>query len=162
MLKIDPKKINHIVFDHDGTLVDTNGNGQLYPGILDLLDKLGLEGLKLYVWTARTRHSTVEFLRSLDIITRFEDLYCSTDSYPKPDAEGLKEMLGNVDPSTVVIIGDSMSDIYGASNYGAHSIGVCWASEGDSYHKQVLLDAGAEEVASTVVECETKIFKLIR
>ena len=162
MLKIDPKNVEHIVFDHDGTLVDTNGQGRMYPGVWEMLDELGQRGVKLYVWTARTRHSTVEFLKSLDIITRFEELYCSTDSYPKPDVEGLKEMLGDVDPRSVVVVGDSMADMAGSSNFGSHSIGVTWATSNDSRHRQALFDAGAKHVAATVKECKEKIFELIK
>lgn len=44
--------------------------------IAEFLDELSQNDVKLYVWTARSRFSTVEFLKSLGIIGRFEQLHC--------------------------------------------------------------------------------------
>ncbi len=163
MKKNTSKNVKHIVFDHDGTLVDTSGSRELYPGIVHMLESLGTEEVKLYVWTARTRFSTVEFLKSLGIISRFEQLCCSTDSDPKPSSVGLRDMLGDdVEPKSVVVVGDSMADIIGATNFGARSIGALWASDGDKKHRQVLLECGADYLASSTSECEEKLIELIR
>ncbi|MCO4752950.1 MAG: HAD family hydrolase [Bacteriovoracaceae bacterium] len=163
MQKITSKNVKHIVFDHDGTLVDAGGSRQLYPGIEHMLERLDKEDVKLYVWTARTRFSTVEFLKSLGIISRFEQLCCSTDSDPKPSSVGLRDMLGDdVEPKSVVVVGDSMADILGASNFGARSIGALWVSNGDRKHRQVLLECGADQLATTASECEEKLIELIR
>lgn len=165
--KIRPIQIRHVVFDHDGTLVDVMKTKALYPGIEELLDNLCRQGLSLYVWTARTRFSTVEFLKSLGIINRFDQLHCSTDGETKPSTEGLSEMLENVDPATVLVVGDSFADMLGAKNFGAYALGAVWASEelkesgGQTRHGESLLDSGADSLAFSVRECESKILEMI-
>lgn len=157
-------KIKHIVFDHDGTLVDPSGQGRLYEGVECLLEDLTQNGVKLYVWTARTRFSTVEFLKSLGIIGRFELLSCSTDCEPKPCLEGLREMLPDIDPASVLMVGDGFADVIGAKNFGSQVIGAVWASpqgEERSEHSRALSELGASFVADSVPECATIINGLI-
>lgn len=157
------KKVQHIVFDHDGTLVDTNQTKSLYSGIENLLEELSQKGVKLYVWTARERFSTVEFLKSLGIISRFEELSCSTDCAPKPNKEGLLDMLGQADPSTVIVVGDSGTDMVGAKNYGARSIAALWSVPQDYVERRASeMDRyGADFMARTVEDCKKQIFELI-
>lgn len=154
------KKIRHIVFDHDGTLVDVDGSKALFSGISELLDELSQIDVKLYVWTARTRFSTVEFLKSLGIIGRFEQLHCSTDPCPKPETQGLSDMLDGAAPSSVVVVGDSFADMIGAKNYGAYAIAALWA-DGSPQHRQSLMESGADCLAATVGECKEKIFEIL-
>lgn len=159
------KKIAHVVFDHDGTLVDTSRTGELYSGILEMLEQLNQNGVKLYVWTARSRYSTVEFLKSLGIISRFEQLRCSTDADPKPCASGLADMLGNPDPTSVIVVGDSFTDIAGAKSFGALSIGALWDSQDGQdrrRHRETLQECGANFLADSVEECRLKILELTK
>src|SRR5690554_1574913 len=91
-------QLQHIVFDHDDTLVDPSGGGKLFEGVGEMLERLEESGAKLYVWTARPRPSTVEFLRTLGIINRFELLSCGYENEPKPSASGLADILFDVEP----------------------------------------------------------------
>ena len=70
----------HIVFDHDGTLVNTDISPySLFPGMKDLLVDLKAFGFELYIWTARPRRSVLESTKKLDIIHFFSELYCYDD-----------------------------------------------------------------------------------
>lgn len=98
----------------------------LYPGISELLEKLKSE-YNLYVWTARDRRSTLFILKDLGIAKYFLDFSCVDDPVsPKPMPDGISHMLGEVDRSKVVVIGDSPGDLRGASAFGAKSIAACW------------------------------------
>jgi len=156
-----PNKIKHVVFDHDGTLVDMENGLVLFPNIEKLLNALNDNGIKIYVWTARDRHSTINILKSLDILPIFEDISTATDSYHKPDPEALRFMLGGVDPRDVIHVGDSGGDMDGAKKYGAVAIGAIW-DDPSARHKTYLEEYGADHVVGSVEECEKLIMKLIR
>ena len=148
--------MNHIVFDHDGTLVDTSltksAQPRLYTGIYQLLTELKQLNVKIYLWTARGRASTVQILKSLEIIGFFEDISTATDCTPKPSCDGLALMLNEIPKESIIMIGDSMGDIHGAKDYGIKSMGVSWASE-DPRHTKMLKDNGASVVCESVNEC---------
>ena len=140
----------HIVFDCDGTLVDTSQSlYKLYDGIRDLLEQLDSSHF-LYVWTARDRASTQRIFKELSISHFFEGIYTSDDTYPKPLMKGLMELLGPVDKSLVWVIGDTTHDIFGAKNYGAKSIGACWNSNVNPVN---LKQSGAEFIAMKPIDC---------
>lgn len=142
----------NIVFDHDGTLVDTDRTGSLFPGIYDLIHELNDESTNLYVWTARNRASTVEFLKSLGIIGEFEDIHTATNALPKPIIEGLIGMLPeNFDPQKTIVIGDSYTDMIGGKKIGAKALGVCWAHT-SLEQKHILKEFGADQLFDEVSE----------
>lgn len=153
--------LKHIVFDHDGTLVDTSKAPSLFKGMHKLLQDLKEQGIKIYVWTARDRHSTVEILKSLDIIALFEDISCGNDCATKPSPEGLESMLFGVDKDKIAVIGDSPSDIAGAKNFGVLGIAAFWCYEGVNHAERFLKNIEADHTCRTVEECRELIFKLI-
>lgn len=155
------KSIKYIVFDHDGTLVDTSSyKRRLFPGIKDLLRYLKEQGLELFVWTARDRRSTIEILESLAIMSEFSMLNCAGESSAKPSSEGISSMLTQVDPSEVAVIGDSLGDMLGGREYGAYSIGALWA-HGSEDSKQLMFEHGADETCLTVNDLKNLITKNI-
>jgi phosphoglycolate phosphatase len=152
--------IKHVVFDHDGTLVNMQQDRRLFPGMAQLLTELSSEGIKLYVWTARDRYSCIKILKSLDIIGIFEDISTATDCEPKPNPQGLKNMLEGVDPSVVAMVGDSFTDMVGANNYGALAIGAIWDNP-TTRVREVLLEMGAKHICQTVDECKKLLLEKI-
>lgn len=155
--------LQHIVFDHDGTLVRTGKNYQLFEGIHGLINELNAQGVKCYVWTARNRYSTVEILKSLDIIGHFEDISCATDCAPKPNPEGLLAMFADDDSfsfSSVAVVGDSFSDMVGAKKVGATAIGALW-NDNSAQAQRILKEYGADYLCYTVEECKTLLKSLI-
>jgi phosphoglycolate phosphatase len=153
--------MKHIVFDHDGTLVDTSSmTPSLFDGILELLTELEKIDVKIYLWTARGRGSTIEILKSLEIIGFFEDISTATDCEPKPSTVGLDAMLSGTPKDSIIMIGDSPGDIYGARNFGIKSVGAAWAYH-DSRMLNALKDEGASVVCETVNECYELLVKWI-
>lgn len=144
--------ISHIVFDHDDTLVDTSGlHKSVFSGVQELLDELAQQGIKLYVWTARDRASTLKYLKKLEILGLFEDISTATDCTPKPHPEGLEQMLMDVEASSVVHVGDSYTDIIGAKKFGCTSIGVLWAHN-DARSRETLEHFEADYIVESPVE----------
>ncbi len=142
----------HIIFDHDGTLVDTERTRSLFPGIYDLFSELAADSTKFYVWTARNRASTVEFLKSLGIIGEFEDICTATDAPPKPVVDGLLAMLpADFDASKTIVIGDSYTDMIGAKKIGAMAIGVTWG-HARAEQREILKEFGADQLFNEVEE----------
>lgn len=149
---------NHIVFDCDGTLVDTSAfKYRLYPGIKELLISLS-ENSVLYVWTARDRVSTLRILKELGIYTFFQSICTIDDALAKPNIDGLKELVGEIEKKLVCVVGDTSNDIIGARNFGVKSIGAVW---NQSSHSGVLEDMGADFIADDPVQCLPWILKNI-
>ncbi len=155
------EKITHIVFDHDGTLVDTTKvTRALYPGIKDLLGFLQEKGIELYVWTMRSRASTQEILQKLGVAGHFKDI-CGVDDAPgKPSAAGLEYLLPEVGGQNVIVIGDSLGDIIGGTSFGAHCIGASWG-HGDTKAALTYKSYGAKASFLRVDDCKEYIEKLI-
>ena len=140
----------HIVFDCDGTLVNTSSyKYELYPGIKDLILALA-ENFTLHVWTARDRRSTLRILDELGILAFFEGICTVDDALPKPHISGIQELVHDAQKSLVCVIGDTSNDIIGAKNFGVKSIGALWNGSGS---RVVLLESGCDFLAIEPCEC---------
>jgi phosphoglycolate phosphatase len=145
----------HIIFDCDGTLMDTSQHRYvLFAGIKELLLDLSKD-CQLYIWTARDRISTLRYLKEFDIFQYFTDISTPDDALPKPHEEGINALVGSYSKNSVCMIGDSSADIIGAKNFGVMSIGAAWASH---VMEENLLSVGADFIVSDPAECS----KLIR
>ncbi|MBA2404466.1 MAG: HAD family hydrolase [Bdellovibrionales bacterium] len=140
----------YIVFDCDGTLVDTSQlRYALYPGIKELLISLSADSL-IYVWTARDRRSTLRILDELKILALFEQICTVDDALPKPHISGLQEMVGDFKKSQICVIGDTSNDILGAKNFGVKSVAASW---NPSVNAVVMKEAGADFIALKPQDC---------
>ena len=117
----------HIVFDHDGTLVNTDSSPYfLFTGMLDLLIDLKAQGFELYIWTARPRGSVLEITKNLEIASFFSDIFCSDDGLSKPHTMGLERLTRGVSKKNILHVGDSLTDINGAHDFGIEVVAACW------------------------------------
>ncbi|MBC7712601.1 MAG: HAD family hydrolase [Rhizobacter sp.] len=118
-----------IIFDHDGTLVNTNEpDFKLFPGIKELLVDLNNLGLEMSVWTARGHRSTVESLKTLQIANFFWEIYGHDDGIAKPHPSGLAKISEGFAKEKIIHIGDSLGDLEGAAAFGIEAIAACWNS----------------------------------
>ncbi len=146
--------MKHIVFDCDGTLIDTSGpRYQLFDGIKDLLVELSRENL-LYVWTVRGRASTLKLLQEFGIMRYFETISTVDDAFPKPHIAGLLDLVGPAAKHAVCVIGDSSNDMLGAKNFGVLAIGATWNPEAKA---RALKEGGADFIVSHPSECSKLI-----
>jgi phosphoglycolate phosphatase-like HAD superfamily hydrolase len=146
----------HVVFDCDGTLVDTSAyKVALFAGIKDFLGVLSLE-CQLYVWTARSRASTLRILQELGVYHYFEAICTIDDAPPKPHIGGLIDLVGKESKDGLFVIGDSSYDMMGAKNFGATALGAMWNSESKA---DVLKNFGADFIVSHPSECSKIILQ---
>ncbi len=146
--------MKHVIFDCDGTLVDTSGSKyKLFPGILELLEAHAND-CALYVWTARDRNSTLRILKELGIASFFDGISTPDDAPPKPNMKGLSDLVGNSPRHTVCVIGDSGNDMLGAKSFGVLALGATWNPEARA---QLLTEAGADFIVSHPSDCSTLI-----
>ena len=140
----------HIVFDCDGTLVDTSlPRYALYPSIKNILTNLS-QVANLSVWTARDRLSTLRILSEHQVSHLFQAIYTSDEEFPKPHVRGLQELTMGTEKSNVFVVGDSTMDMLGAKNFGAKAIGALWNGQSRKNH---LIEAGADFIAASPQEC---------
>jgi phosphoglycolate phosphatase len=128
MNSLEKKRISgHIIFDHDGTLVNTDQSPYfLFDGMRELLIDLKNHGFELYIWTARPRRSVLETTKKCDILHFFNDTFCYDDGLPKPHPMGLKKLTEGIPKNEILHIGDSLTDIEGAKAFGIEVIAACW------------------------------------
>jgi len=143
--------IKAVIFDCDGTLMNTEGRTPtVYAGIPELLQRLQENEFELYVWTGRDKPSLQRFLQQCGLAKYFLDIRCSGDCSPKPHPDGLRQMLDGKLPAQCVVIGDSWADMKGADNFGAHGIGALWNKSVDP---ETLKEYGARALVSTPALC---------
>lgn len=146
--------IKHVIFDCDGTLVDTSGpQYKLFPGIKELLE-VHTKDCLFYVWTARGRASTQRILSELGISTYFDGLSTPDDCISKPHIAGLFSLVANAPKNSVCVIGDSSYDIQGAKDFGVLAIGASWNKDTSS---ELLSKVGADFIVSHPSECSKLI-----
>lgn len=131
---------------------------KLFDGMKELLDELVQKGIKVYVWTARNRASTVQILKSAGVIHYFEELSTCTDCENKPSPAGLIAMLGDTPKHEILVIGDSFADMLGAKNYQVASIGANWQQK-NADTADVLLHFGAREVFNSIGQLRNFLIK---
>ena len=71
-----------IVFDLDNTLVDEMGKYSR-PGVVELLEKLKIDGHRLSVWTSSTRKKALTVLNDLGLRKYFTDFIFREDYDPE-------------------------------------------------------------------------------
>ena len=154
MRNISPPKM--IIFDHDGTLVNTETpNFKLFPGIKELLVDCTALGFDLAVWTARSHRSTVDSLKSLDIAQFFREIYGHDDGLSKPHPMGLETLTSGIEKKNLLHIGDSVGDLDGANGFGIEVIAACW----NSRNQVEIFQQKTPFVVFTPAECRAIIAK---
>jgi HAD superfamily hydrolase (TIGR01509 family) len=106
----------------------------IYPGIIDLLEILKSNNLRLAIFTGKGKRTSLITLEILNIKHYFDLIITGDDvKNHKPSAEGIKKFLSeyNFEPNAVLMIGDSVADIHASHEAGVQIASVIW----DSYAK---------------------------
>lgn len=122
-----------------------------YPGVAELIGALVAAGERVGVVTSKPQRFAVPILEALGLLARLEvvvgpDL---TEAEPKTDtlARALA-LLGPVDRTASVMIGDRHHDIEAAHAHGLAGIGVLWGFG----TREELSDAGATAIVASAEE----------
>ena len=140
-----------IIFDHDGTLIDTHTQDfKVFPGIKELLMSLRNSGFEIAIWTARSHRGVVESLKKNGLTSYVGEIYGHDDGPSKPHPYGLESLSSGFSKDKIIHIGDSMGDLTGASYFGIKVIAACWFSKEleENYSKYTPF------IAKSVDECK--------
>lgn len=104
---------------------------QPFPGVVSILDNLGARGVIRGVATNKPSAFTDPILERLGFSARLEGWASADESERKPDPATLHLALSrsgapDLDPATVVYVGDMPVDVAAARNFGARVVGVGW------------------------------------
>lgn len=103
-------------------------------GIGALLESIKSNGIKLGLFTGRSRRATEIVLEKLGIREKFDILLTGDDTTrPKPDPEGIEKALKllSADKRSSLYVGDFDVDILASRAAGVRSALALWASSGD-------------------------------
>lgn len=134
------------------------GHAPLYPGIGDLLTRLGgHDNLLLGIATGKSRRGLDALLDGLGLPVRFVTTQVADDHPSKPHPSMLLTALrdSGVEAKDAVMIGDTTYDIEMAQAAGMHSIGVAWG-----YHSQEKL-SGSNLMAKDATGLEQAIYEIL-
>jgi len=113
----------------------------LFDGIKKMLIDLCEAGLRLHLWTARDEVSAMEILSFHGLTHFFQTLSFSSSLKSKPHQDSLLFNYKMAPKNSVIVIGDSATDIRGAHNIQALAGAAVWCVHSD-YH--LLEKSGAE------------------
>lgn len=121
-----------------------------YPGIRGLLEKLTVDGHRLYVATSKPETVSVEILEHFDLSRYFQEIAGATFSKERETkADVIAYLLKKIPAGTpCLMVGDTQFDVLGAAAHGIATVGVSWGyGSADS-----LQNAGAAAIADTPEE----------
>ncbi len=113
----------------------------LFPGILNVLDRLDTSGWLMGVATGKAMRGLRNTLGHHGLLERFVTHQTADRAQGKPHPEMMLNALSEtgVEASFAVMIGDTTYDMEMAANAGVKAVGVAWG-----YHEaEELMDAGA-------------------
>ena len=122
----------------------------LFPGAIEVLDSLEADGFLLGVATGKSRRGLEAVLERHALLARFVTIQTADDCPSKPNPHMVQRAMSEtgVDPSGVVVIGDTVFDIQMARAAGVASVGVAWG-----YHPtDELSAAGAGAIAQAFAD----------
>ena len=99
---------------------------QLFDGVAEMLDDLHDRGVTLAVATGKSRVGLNRALDATALHHRFAATRCADETFGKPHPAMLHELM--VEPTQVVMVGDTSHDLNMAANAGVHGLGVTYGA----------------------------------
>lgn len=102
------------------------GRGDLFDGVLDMLDDLKVRGYRLAVATGKGRSGLQQAMRATGTSGLFHATRCCDETASKPDPLMLLELMREIGapPARTLMIGDSVHDMKMAGNAQVAAVGV--------------------------------------
>lgn len=98
----------------------------LFDGVVDALNYLRGKKYNLHLWTARDQQSATKILEQHELSDFFNTASFANEIDSKPHPNSLNFQYRDQSKNSVLVIGDSPSDIIGAKSIGAISAGALW------------------------------------
>lgn len=129
-----------------------------YDGMTELVEELRQSGAKLAVASNKFQAGTEKLIQKFFPEVEWVEICGNREGVPlKPDTALVDLILdkAGVERENCYMVGDSAVDILTAQNAGIHSIGVSWGFRS----REELEQAGAEQIADTVEELKSMLYK---
>ena len=129
-----------------------------YDGMTELVEELRQSGAKLAVASNKFQAGTEKLIQKFFPEVEWVEICGNREGVPlKPDTALVDLILdkAGVERKNCYMVGDSAVDILTAQNAGIHSIGVSWGFRS----REELEQAGAEQIADTVEELKSMLYK---
>jgi predicted metalloenzyme YecM/FMN phosphatase YigB (HAD superfamily) len=138
----NPGQLSDIIFDFSGTIAPTQGlTPPLYEEVIQLMHQLVARGQRVHLWTSLDSYSCQKKLERHGLAQVFTTVSCLQGRSTKPSPDSLQFDWTKAPPHSVMMIGDSPSDMGGAKNIRAIAAAALW----DEYaSERSLIAAGAE------------------
>lgn len=125
-----------------------------YPGVVDALERLQAEGVRMGVLTNKPHAPSLQLLGELDL-SRFFSTICGQGKYAwmKPDPRVFAQTLADLGGGPAVMVGDSITDVETARGGGAPVILMSYGyttEPASSLGADVVLDDFAEVPAAAL------------
>jgi phosphoglycolate phosphatase-like HAD superfamily hydrolase len=114
---------------------------EFFHEIEDLLRGLPKKGINIHLWTAWDETSTLKILGDAGLDSFFSTINCGTSLYSKPLASNLKWDWSKIPKDSILMLGDSSTDMLGAQNINTISAAALWCNYSD---QRSLVTAGVE------------------
>ncbi len=119
---------------------------------------------ELAIFTGRTRKEIDHTLERCGVRRFFKSIVTVEDvSRPKPDPEGLQNILDGRDPGSAMYVGDNIDDALASQAAGIPFVGIAFGrGEARSHRRDLLKRLGAQTVLTDVTKLETWLRKASR
>jgi HAD superfamily hydrolase (TIGR01549 family) len=122
-----------------------------YPGILEILEFIKSKNIPVSIYTGKGRKSSEITLKKTGLYDFFDMIVTGDDIQGcKPSPEGIIKFLSGFDlnPGSVLMIGDAPADIIAARSAGVKIASVVW----DSYAKEKVLEMKSDWVFESTTD----------
>lgn len=121
------EEIDELIWHWERTLVD-DGRGALFPGAVTAMEAMRYMGLKLAVATNAGAGYMNHILDYFEIRPLFDDARCAGVERTADKGGLIEIILLNlaVEPGRAVMVGDRITDVYGARRAGTLMVGCTW------------------------------------
>lgn len=109
---------------------DRESQIRLFEGAAALLDALHARRVRMAIATGKTRAGLERALKHTGLHEHFSSVRCADQTHPKPHPAMLHEVAQEleVDPSNMLMIGDTSHDLQMAASAGVAAVGVAYGA----------------------------------
>ncbi len=140
----------HVVERYRTHFLARDASMQLFPGVLDGLERLRQAGYLLAIATGKSRRGLERGLDQLDVRRFFVASRCADEGFSKPHPGMLQAVMDElaVQPGSTLMIGDTTHDLDMATNAGVRALAVAYGA----HPKSQLVAACPEACLDTPAE----------
>ncbi len=133
---------------------------QIFPGLYDTIELIKNKNIFLGIFTGKGKDSSMITLKAIDLLKYFDLIITGDDvEEHKPSPEGIQKFISTfrLQPSRVLMIGDTIFDVNAAREAGVKSALVLW----DEYSCSRYSEVDADYIFKSVEEFNLFITKII-